>query len=336
MAADAAVPAVRRAVRTVLEDLSPGVRVLVACSGGADSLALLAAVVAEAPHAALEVVGVTVDHRLQEGSGAHAERVAVQMRELGVAEAVAVCVEVGRAGGPEAAARTARYQALARVADEVRAEAVLLGHTRDDQAESVLLGLGRGSGARSLAAMAPVTGRYRRPLLDLTRAQTRAACAAQGIEPWDDPHNDDPGFARVRVRRDALPALERALGPGVTEALARTARQLREDADALDELAAAAAEQAEQRGPAGEPEPGGGAWSVPALLAQPAAVRRRVLRRAALAAGCPAGELFLVHVDALDALVVRWHGQGDVQLPGHVSARRDGGTIRLRGTAVAG
>jgi tRNA(Ile)-lysidine synthase len=321
-----AVAAVRLAVRRSLDDLEPGARVMVACSGGADSLALLAATVFEARRPAHSVVGVTVDHGLQPGSEQHAERVAAQMTALG-AEAHRVAVHVGTTGGPEAAARAARYAALDVAADEHHAEVVLLGHTRDDQAETVLLGLARGSGSRSLSGMAPRQGRYRRPLLDLGRADTRAACAAEGLEPWEDPHNDDPAFARVRVRREVLPVLERELGPGVTEALARTARLLRDDADALDALAEAVrAEARDARG----------GLDADRLRREPPAVRRRVLRRTALAAGCPGTELFAVHVDAMDALVTGWRGQVGVDLPGGLRMTRQGGSLLIGPGAVAG
>ena len=319
------VAACRRAVRAALADLEPGSTVAVACSGGADSLALLAATVFECRRPALRVVGVTVDHGLQAGSAAHAAAVAAQMADLGAAETHVVPVSVGSTGGPEAAARTARYAALAGAAGRYAVSVVLLGHTRDDQAETVLLGLARGAGARSLSGMAPAAGLYRRPFLSLSRADTVAACRAEGLAFWTDPHNDDPSFARVRVRRTVLPVLERELGPGVTEALARTARLLRADADALDDLAAGALIRADQ---------GAGRFTVAVLLAEPDAIRSRTLRLAALAAGCPATELFLVHVDALDALLVDWHGQGPVQLPGHVTAARSGGTLTIARSPV--
>jgi tRNA(Ile)-lysidine synthase len=321
-----AVAAVRLAVRRALADLEPGSRLLVACSGGADSLALLAATCFEARRPAHTVLGLTVDHGLQPGSADHAARVVEQMRALG-AEARAVAVEVGTSGGPEAAARAARYGALDAAADEHDADVVLLGHTRDDQAETVLLGLARGSGARSLSGMAPRSGRYRRPLLDLTREDTRAACAAEGLIPWEDPHNDDPAYARVRVRRNVLPVLERELGPGMSEALARTARLLRDDADALDELAEAV--RAATRDEAG-------ALDAERLGQEPAAVRRRVLRRTALEAGCPGTELFAVHVDAMDTLVTDWHGQVGVDLPGGRRLVRRGGALSIVKTPVAG
>jgi len=306
------VAAVRLAVRHHLQHLAAGSTVLVACSGGADSLALAAATAFEGRTGALQVGAVTVDHGLQDGSADRARELARTLTEHGLGPVVVVRVDVGTQGGPEAAARAARYRALDRAADEHEAVAVMLGHTRDDQAETVLLGLGRGSGARSLSAMAPVTGLYHRPLLGLDRATTRLAAQAEGFSPWDDPHNLDPVYARVRVRLHALPALESALGPGVAAALARTADLLRDDADALDALA----EQAHAAASADQD------LDTAVLVKLPRAVRSRVLRRAAVAAGAPAGSLAAVHVEALDALVMGWHGQGTVDLPGGVGARR--------------
>jgi tRNA(Ile)-lysidine synthase len=224
--------------------------------------------------------------------------------------------------GPEGAARAARYQALDRAAAATGAAAILLGHTRDDQAETVLLGLARGSGARSLAGMAERNGRYLRPLLEVSRAQTKAACAAQGLDPWDDPHNADPGYARARVRHRLLPALERELGPGVTEALARSADQLRVDADFIDSLARTATERL--TGGSGGPPTGLPADAVAAL---PAAIRSRVLRNAAIAAGCPPGALTAGHVAALDALVTGWRGQRGADLPGGIRGQRRCGKL---------
>jgi tRNA(Ile)-lysidine synthase len=343
-----AVAAVRLAVRRALTGLEPGSLVLVACSGGADSLAVAAGAAFEAPRAGLRAGAVTVDHGLQAGSAERAAALVARLGALGLEPVEAVAVTVGTQGGPEAAARSARYAALAECAERLDAAAVLLGHTGDDQAETVLLGLARGSGARSLAGMPAVSGRYRRPLLDLDRAVTAAACAAQGLSPWEDPHNSDPAYTRVRVRQQALPALERALGPGVSEALTRTARLLRDDADALDAWAERA--MRECTSPAGapviepatepatgpsagpSPEPGSGlsgGLDVARLAALPAAVRRRVLHRAALAAGSPRGALAAVHVAALDALITDWHGQGPLQLPGGVSATRRCGRLLL-------
>src|SRR5579862_3041691 len=229
MGPGAAVAEIRNAVRDCLADLEHGDLVLAACSGGADSLALAAALAFVAPRAGLRAGGVTVDHGLQPGSAERAAVVAGLLRslELDPVHSVAVTVApAGSAAGPEAAARAARYAALDAVASAAGAVAVLLGHTLDDQAETVLLGLARGSGGRSLAGMPARRGVYRRPLLGLRRATTAAACAELGLVPWQDPHNPDYRFARARVRHQALPALEEALGPGVAEALARTADQL--------------------------------------------------------------------------------------------------------------
>lgn len=320
MGPDPAVARVRSAVRESLADLAPGELVLVACSGGADSLALAGALAFVAARAGLRAGGVTVDHGLQQGSAERAEEVARVLRMLGLDPVEAVAVSVGREGGPEAAARHARYAALDEAAERLDAQAVLLGHTLDDQAETVLLRLARGSGARSLAGMAVRSGRYRRPFLGLTRAEVRKACLAMRLTPWDDPHNEDPAYARVRVRKEVLPALEKELGPGIAEALARSAAQLREDADALDAWAARALEEARDLEHALE---------VRVLEGLPPAVRTRVLRRAALAAGSPAGALGAVHVTAVDRLVTAWHGQRGVDLPGGIRVIRRYGKLHL-------
>ena len=317
--------AVRLAVRRDLADaagLGPGEPVLVACSGGADSLALLAATVFEARAAGWRVVGVTVDHGLQDGSAEHAGRVVAQMAGLGADETMAVRVRVEAPGlGPEAAAREARYAALGQAAENLGTRVVLLGHTRDDQAETVLMGLTRGSGGRSLAGMRRAFEVYRRPLLDVGRAETEAACRAEGIAWWEDPHNDDPRFLRSRVRRTVLPLLEAELGPGVATTLARTADQLRADMELLDTLADRALAEALDDG----------ALVVDRLAELAPALRGRVLRLAALAAGAPPAELFHEHVVALDRLVTHWHGQRWIDLPGPLRAvRRDGRIVLER------
>ena len=315
-----AIAAVRRAVRRSLADLEPGATVIVACSGGADSMALLSATVFEGRDASLRVVGVTVDHGLQEGSAEHADQVAATMRALGVAESLTVRVDVEAPGmGPEAAAREARYAVLSEVAERWSAAVVLLGHTQDDQAETVLLGLTRGSGARALSGMRRSFEVYRRPLLDVTRADTETACLAEGIDFWRDPHNADERFTRVRVRTKVIPVLEVELGPGVSAALARTADQLRADTEYLDAVSERALADAES--------PDGLAVSVLEELSD--AIRTRVLRLAAVRAGSPPAELFHSHVSEVDRLVTAWHGQKWVDLPGHLRAVRRDGVLRL-------
>jgi tRNA(Ile)-lysidine synthase len=309
-----AVAEIRHAVRGSLASLEPGDLALAACSGGADSLALAAGLAFEAPKAGLRGGAVTIDHRLQPGSGQVAAETAAKLAGLGLDPVLSIAVTVGESAdeqhsGPEAAARQARYAALNQAAEQTGAAAILLGHTLDDQAETVLLGLGRGSGARSLAGMAARSGRYLRPLLAVRHEQTEAACAALGLAIWADPHNEDQRFARVAVRRQLMPVLAQVLGPGVADALARTAALLRADADALDELAAVEANRLSDL-PTAE------------LAALPAAIRLRVLRSAALAAGCPASALSHRHIQSLDELVSCWRGQRWADLPGGVRCQR--------------
>ncbi|MET7748559.1 tRNA lysidine(34) synthetase TilS [Micromonospora sp. NPDC005367] len=319
------VAAIRVAVRRALTDLPGDGPVLVACSGGADSLALAAATAFVAPRLGRRAGLVTVDHGLQEGSADRAAEVAAVAGELGMAPVELVRVKVaGRPGGPEAAAREARYEALADAAVRSGAVALLTGHTRDDQAETVLLALARGAGPRGLAGMparrdlggVPLL----RPLLGISREQTRAACAALGLKPWVDPHNSDPAYTRARVRSDVLPALVRALGPAVLDGLARTARLVAEDNAALDEIAGAALTTVRH------PD---GALSVPGLAALAPAVRGRVLHAWARELGAPPGALCHRHVAALDALVTAWRGQGPAYLPGGLCVQRRADRLRL-------
>lgn len=308
-----AVAEVRRAVRELLPESGP---VLVALSGGPDSLALAAALAFEGPKARLETGAVVIDHQLQEGSDAVAERAAQQARDLGLGHVRVVRVTVSGPGGPEASARTARYDALNSIADDLEASAVLLGHTLDDQAETVLLGLARGSGSTSLQGMARVSGLYRRPLLDIRRSTTVQACADAGLEPWIDPQNSDPAYTRVRVRTAVLPVLEAGLGPGVAEALARTAEQLREDSEALDTLVEEVAEDLAEHRQAGIALP------VAALAANPAALRQRLIRY--VVASEFGVSLSRTHTLEVARLVTEWHGQEGVDLPGVRVVRRGG------------
>ncbi len=205
---------------------------------------------------------------------------------------------------------------LEEIAERFDAAAVVLGHTRDDQAETVLLGLARGSGGRSLAGMRRSFGPFVRPLLDVSRDDTVTACQVEGIATWDDPHNADPGFTRVRVRHTVLPMLEDQLGPGIAATLARTADQLRDDMDLLDAVAETAYDDLRD-------------LPVDGLLAQPTSIRRRVLRLAAVDAGAPPAELFHEHVLAMDALLTDWHGQKWVDLPGSLRGARRAGRLHL-------
>lgn len=324
-----AIADVRRAVRESFADaqLEKEDLVLVACSGGADSLALAAASVFEGSKLDLRVGAVIIDHRMQPGSAEVAENTKTILIGLGLNPVLVRPVDVNTDGGPEAAARTARYEALAQVAIELDAKAVLLGHTLNDQAETVLLGLARGSGSRSLNGMAKETGRYLRPLLAIKREITEAFCEDSGLTPWHDPMNQDVAYTRVRVRNNLLPALEAELGPGIAEALARTAEILREDELVLGQLAEVAyAKVASQ-----SPELGQVGIGVDEFRALPLAIRHRVVALAAAELQTPITSQMLarVHYLAIDELVDNWHGQKTLTLPG-IRVERTGEIIALK------
>jgi len=343
--------AVVQAVRVALPDDAPRiVRVRVACSGGADSLALAAGLSwldAHEPDPLRESTALVVDHGLQPDSGEVAADVVGMLQRLGL-DASSVRVEVSRddPDGLEAAARKARYEVLTRGDVDL----VLLGHTMDDQAETVLLGLARGSGTRSLAGMSArwvvsmgssgsespertargASNRHVtlvRPLLGLRRTATRQACADWGLTPWDDPMNNDPRFTRVRARR-LLPVMEDALGPGLVEALARTAALARDDADYLDAEAALAL----------SPSGGGpdcvrmtvgddSALPVETVAAAPPALQGRIVRQ--WLAGQGVAELSYERTQAVLALVTDWRGQASVDLPGGVRVTRRDDALRV-------
>jgi tRNA(Ile)-lysidine synthase len=321
-AVEAAQPLSVAEANELFSDLVSAPALVLAVSGGPDSTALLflAARWRKARKRGPKLFAITVDHGLREEAAAEARQVARLARKLGVPHRTLRWTGAKPKSGLQEKARAMRYRLLTEAAAKAGASHILTAHTLDDQAETVLLGLARGSGARSLAGMAPRSGRYLRPLLDVPRAQTEAACAALGLSAWADPQNSDAAYARVRVRARLLPALETELGPGVSGALARTARQLRADADTLDELAAQQAEQL------ADDQPG---WSAAALAALPDAIRGRVLRQAALAAGARAGALSEFHVVQVSALVTDWHGQQGVDLPGGVRCQRRCGRLHF-------
>ena len=298
------------------QDLS----LVVACSGGADSRALAFAVDYVATRRGLGHGAVVIDHGLQDDSAEVASRVRDQLAALGYEAVSVIAVDVDRstAVGPEAAARHARYRALDTEA-RARAATVWLGHTLDDQAETVLLGLARGSGSRSLAGMVPRAGHLVRPFLQIRRTTTEQVCAELGLEPWQDPHNSDRRFARVRVREIVLPMLEAELGPGVAEALSRTAELVRDDSEFLDRLAAQTSRSAEGLG-------GTDTLDCAALESQPPALRRRIIRLWLLAHGL--GDLSLRHISAVDSLVIDWHGQKAIHIPG-ATVKRTAGRLRV-------
>lgn len=313
-----ALVAIRNAVKVHLEKLEAGDGILVAVSGGADSLALAYALQKEAPTLAISLSAITIDHQLQENSGAQAEQVAEQLKEMGYGKVFIEKVVVVATGGIEAGARDARYKALSACAEKERVRKVFLGHTLDDQAETVLLGLARGSGARSLSGMASENGIYSRPFLHLTRSEIEKACKSANLIYWDDPQNFDSEFSRVRVRHEVLPLLEEKLGPGISKALARSADLLRDDADALDAMAELAMSNFDLSD-----------LDCQHLHQLPRALRTRILKSAIYAAGAPVGSIRADHVAVVEALVTNWRGQGALNLPGGVKVERISGRLSL-------
>lgn len=299
----------RQGILASLSDLEAGDLVLVGLSGGADSLSLLKCALHVGNERTISVGAVIIDHQIQAESAKTSNRVAGIARELGAEPVLVVNVDVPKgagSGGMEAAARNARRTAFTNVLTEHKAKAILLGHTLEDQGETVLLGLARGSGARSLSGMRAKEGIYRRPFLGLPRALVRAEVSDFDI--FEDPHNSDLKYSRVRVRNLVLPLMETQLGPGVTQALARSADLLRDDADALDALARFEITRV--------------GHDVNLLGALPRAIRTRVIRQLAITSGCTINDLTRDHVLAIDALLTNWHGQGALNLPGAVSVER--------------
>ncbi len=303
-------------IRKSVKPWVSGETILFGCSGGTDSMALAAALLKESNNS--KIIPVVVDHGLQSNSAEIAAQTVAKLKELGYSEIATARANVEVTDGLEASARRARYLIFKQFIDSYQPKYFMLAHTLNDQAESVLLGLARGSGARSLSGMATVNNIFVRPLLKNTRAQTAAACIEAGIKVWDDPHNLDERFARVKVRRNLLPIFEENLGPGITEALARTADLLRDDADALDDFANQYFSQTDASN-----------LDVAELERLPKAIRTRVLRLAIYKAGAPSGMLSADHIASAEALISDWHGQKEVSLPGNVKLSRISGRITL-------
>jgi len=305
---------IRKALKPFLNDLTQ--TVLFGCSGGADSMALAIALFAEC--GGEKVIPVVVDHGLQPNSDQITVKVATQLKTIGYKRVETAVAQVVITDGLEASARRARYKVFHQFIDSYQPKYFFLAHTLNDQAETALLGLARGSGARSLSGMATQNNLFVRPLLKITRQMSEAACTEAGIDFWSDPHNQDLKFARVRVRKNVLPILEENLGPGVTEALVRTADLLRDDADALDGFANEFFTQIDPKN-----------LKISDLERLPKAIRSRVLRLAIYQVGAPLGSLTAEHIEAAEALISNWHGQKEVSLPGNVKLLRNSGRIIL-------
>ncbi|MBJ7286328.1 MAG: tRNA lysidine(34) synthetase TilS [Candidatus Nanopelagicus sp.] len=305
---------IRKAVKPWLSDSAQPV--LFGCSGGADSMALAVALFIERSNT--KVIPIVIDHGLQEGSAQITSQTIERLKQIGFTQVESARAQVTMTDGLEASARRARYQLFNQFIETYQPKYFLLAHTLNDQAENVLLGLARGSGARSLSGMAVKNNVFVRPLLKISREVTTAACSEASIEIWSDPHNEDLRFTRVRVRKNLLPIIEDNLGPGITEALVRSADLLRDDADALDGFAAEYFNQADSFN-----------LDVKELERLPKAITTRVLRLAIYKAGAPAGSLTAEHIAAAQALISDWHGQKEVSLPGNVKLLRNSGRITL-------
>lgn len=280
-------------------------------------MALASASLFEAEKLGLELTAVIIDHGLQAGSDRVARRVAKRLTRIGFSNLLIKKVRVGKTGGPEAAARAARYQALEQIRQQIGASFILLGHTLNDQAETVLLGLVRGSGARSIAGMRERNEHQLRPLLAIERSQTLEFCKASGITIWQDPQNNDPRFLRVLLRKRVLPFLEKNIGPGVARALVRTADQLREEDDYLSGQTAKTLARLSSAGSNSL------SFAAADLAKLDIAIRNRVIKAALDSFGATASR---GHVLAVADLVIDWHGQKPLALPG-VRVERKGKTI---------
>ena len=309
---------VRHAVRkSLVANSKAGQKLLVAVSGGADSLALAAAVEFEAKKLKLNIAAAVIDHGLQSNSDKVAKQAAKQLQTLGFQEIYVEKVRVGKKGGVEAAAREARYKSLESIRLQSKSSLIVLGHTFSDQAETVLLGLVRGSGSKSLSGMSERSGFLLRPLLGIERETTEAFCRDSGIKFWSDPQNKDDKFLRVMIRYRVLPFLELLLGGSVAKSLVRTADQLREDDAYLDSLAAKRYLQLAVSSSAAVK------FDVSKLSKLPAALVSRVIKLALDSFG---GESSRTHVMAVADLVYSWHGQKPLSLPG-VRVGRKANTI---------
>ena len=310
--------------------------VLVACSGGRDSLALTAVTALVAGMNGLRLAAIIVDHQLQLGSAAVAEQAARICKSLGAEQAFVRTVRVPEADivrvGMEAAARTARYTAFAAAVEETGAAAVCLAHTRDDQAETVLLGALRSSSPAAFAGMAPLhcdsSGvLYLRPFLDVPRSATTAICRGLGVDWWDDPTNGDnlPEAERgslplrSRVRQSVMSALEAVGGLAARDHLAGFAARQRQDQEYLDAVAQREFRRCVMSEAAG-PDKGvtPSRWDVAHLRTLPPPIRRRVcglvIEVAATVDGSGNRAQLERQADQLEHLVVRDQGAGEVRI----------------------
>ena len=312
----------QNAVQNLLKDFDAGDYVLVGCSGGADSLALAWTTLVVGKRLELKTGVIIVDHQLFPESNSVALNAKKQCEDLGIEEVIIKKVNVEQTHeGLEAAARIARYEAFENVLQETNAQVILLAHTQDDQAETVLMRLTRGSGAKSLSGMAQVSGKYLRPFLHLRKKLVHDSLDLIGLKAWQDPANTDHQFLRVKVRHELMPKIVEVLGESAISSLDKTSQLLRLDNQALEDLAQQFFESQKDVKTNG--------LEISELEKLPEAIRTRVLKICAIASGVHPGPFSFEHIEAIDALVKNWHGQGNVDLPGFIQATRVNGSLRF-------
>ena len=303
-----------------------GDRGAVAFSGGADSLCLLHLLSRLAGELDLELTALHVDHGLRPGSAEEAGRAVAMARELGVEAAVLEADLQGNEAPTnlQERAREARLGLLAEEAKHREYDWVALGHTATDQAETVLMRAVRGAGLQGLAAMARARGPFIRPLLGVTRQQTRGYVERHDLEPLEDPTNATDLYMRNRVRRRVLPELERE-NPAVVQALCRLADGCREDHEALDAVAGLELERARR----------GGGLHTSRLGQLPAGLLHRVLRLAHAAEVGHTRRLSRAHVKQAVLLLGSEDGTASLDLPG-ARLLREYGLLRWEVPPAAG
>ena len=308
----------QNAVNNLLKDFEPADNILVACSGGADSLALAWTSQVVTKRIGLNLIAVIIDHQLIKESTQVAQDAKKKCEDFGIEKVVIKQIEVkDDKDGLEAAARKARYEAFEESVNEFNAKAVLLAHTQDDQAETMLMRLTRGSGAKSLSAMKEVSGKYLRPFLHIRKQVLVDALEKENISYWQDPANTNYKFLRAKVRHELMPKLIEVLGESAIDSLDRTSGLLKEDNEALESIALESYEKLNKE------------LKVQELEKLPTAIRKRVIKIAALNSGVTPGPFSFEHIEAIDALVTNWRGQGNVDLPGFIQASRVDQTIRF-------
>lgn len=289
----------RNAIKSALSTVSKDANVGLGVSGGADSLALLIALsTLYKGDRASQVHVVSIDHQLQEITSQISQQVATLANNFGFTTHI-IPIDIPETGnGAEADARTARYSAFDTIITDHNLEAFLIGHTKSDQAEQVMLGLLRGSGTRSISGIPERRGVFVRPFLNvLNRAETQKVCNENLVTYWCDPHNDSTDYNRVNIRK-LIKETETVTGQNIVEPLVRTAKISTEDADALDFYATVAYDTIVSSD-----------WNIDTLLTVPVAIRKRVYRNKLISLNIATDKVSFDALASIETLISDWHGQ---------------------------